>query len=61
MNKLQIQITQIENGWLVAKPGEPVRTPQGLQMGPPEMQYCEDYDAVCVALKEVWPRTVVRG
>jgi hypothetical protein len=58
MNKVQIQITEIENGWLVSKPGEPIRTPQGMQMGPPEMTFCEDYEEVCQHLKSFWPRTI---
>jgi len=46
---IQIQITQINNGWLVATP--PSKTNQL-----PEMIFCENYNAVILALKRVWPK-----
>lgn len=59
MSKLSLQITEIENGWIVAIPPSESeiraasvsqRQPQG------RVSFCEDYEAVCNTLKSEWPK-----
>lgn len=57
-DKMQVQITQIENGFLVAfNETRIVLGPQGKQtIQVPCVNYCENYEAVCVTLKSNWPK-----
>ena len=56
---MQIQLTTVQNGWLVASPPDMSKvnvrnhSPEQLQQmaQTPEITFCEDYDAVCVHLK----------
>ena len=52
----QINITKIQNGWLVGNPGQgpSAANPQGT---PPVLVYCIDYDAVCAAIRPMFPAT----
>ncbi len=51
---MQIQITEIDNGWLVGTPPQMNKITQ--QQTDPHVIYCEDYSAVCQALKQFWPK-----
>lgn len=58
MNKLAIQITQIENGWVVALPpsqSDLVVAARQQTQPTPRMNYCATYEEVCNCLKSVWP------
>lgn len=55
---IQIQIIQIENGFLVASPPGSVEQNEALRKGfqpQPITHHCKDYDDVVQYLKEVWP------
>ena len=54
MNKLQIQITEIDNGFIVAMSGTET------QGSPPKAQFCENLDAIIVYLNQVWPKKVTK-
>lgn len=59
MNKIQIQIVQIENGWLVNSPPslEVIQAMQQAGQQPqPSMFFCNDYDELCNHLKSIWPK-----
>ncbi len=59
MQKPIAQINQIANGYLVQiATGKMVSTPQGEQPVA-ETIYCEDYDAVCAALKKSFPPIII--
>ena len=45
---IQIQITQIHNGWLIGLP------PEGPNQ-PPRMFYAPDYQSVTTFLASIWP------
>lgn len=56
--KLSFQVTEIQNGWIIAVPADQDelraaqvsgRQPQGTVI------YCEEYEQVCVELKKLWP------
>lgn len=56
---IQIQIAQIENGWLVNVPPtvEQIQTMQQEGMQPqPITTFCENYFDVCECLKGAWPK-----
>lgn len=55
MNKNQFNISQIENGWVVAYVKVSALNNQPEQV----MNFCEDYAAVCEYLKSIWPVIVV--
>lgn len=60
MNKIQIQIVQIENGWLVNSPPslEQIQSEQQAGRQPqPTMFFCSDYNDLCSHLKSIWPVT----
>lgn len=52
---MQFNITQIENGWLVATPPQQGRIRQQQQESPGTVQFCSDYNEVVTYMKEVWP------
>ena len=54
---MQIQITKIDNGYLVATPGvqSKINPNQGTA---PTVQYCANFTAVVNVLKELWPDEV---
>lgn len=56
--KIQINISEIENGFLLGLPPEQHNIIAAAQMGQqaqPRVQFCENLEAVIVSLKEVWP------
>jgi hypothetical protein len=59
MNKNEIQLKQVENGWLVVSaPNEPVdeRIPPQMRTPPsPVIHFCHDYDEVCTYIKAFFP------
>lgn len=58
----QIQVTQIENGFLVALPPGRLVQEMALKQGQqpqPIVSFGQDYTAVCKILKENWPISVV--
>ena len=61
MDKLNCQIQQIENGFLVlSTETKLVQTPNGLQPMPQHIPtYCADYEAVCLHLKSLWPKDIL--
>ena len=55
---LQIQITQIGNGFMVASPpsDKQIQTMQQQNRQPePVINFCKDYFDVCKELERVWP------
>lgn len=58
MNKIQIQIVQIENGWLVNSPPslEQIQAEQQAGRQPsPKMVFCSDFNDLVAELKSIWP------
>lgn len=59
MNKIQIQLVQINNGWLLNTPPTQEKIMDMQQAGiqpQPDMTFCEGYEEVCMHLKSVWPK-----
>lgn len=54
-----MQLTEIENGWIIGIPPDEseLRAAQVSQRQPQgRVVFCEDYEAVRVALKSEWPK-----
>lgn len=59
---IQINISEIKNGFLVATPPGRVESIQAAQNGvqpQPCVQFCDNFEAVVMTLKSVWPKDIV--
>lgn len=51
---ITFQVLQIENGWLFQLPERPSDKGSKDRI-PPTMEFCEDYEAVCLSIRRIWP------